>query len=95
VALLDDLMRFSSPHAATAVGIFVIGHILGTVLLGLALVRSRAVPVVVGALLVVSQPLHLVAYVIVQSWALDAAAYGLTALGLGAAGIAYYRQARP
>lgn len=71
---------------------FVVGHLLGTTLLGIALVRSRAVPAVIGWLLAVSQPLHFVAFVILGSRWLDAGAYLLTALGFGVAGWAYYRQ---
>ena len=91
VALLDHLNSFAVAPAPVAVGIFVIGHIVGTVLLGLALWRSRAVSPVFGWLLAVSQPLHFVAFVVLGIPALDFAAYGLTAIGFAAAGIAFAR----
>lgn len=62
-----------------SVGLFVIGHILGAVLLGLALRDS--IPAVGWIAMTVSQPLHFVMFVIVQNLVLDAMAWGLTALG--------------
>lgn len=91
IHLLDHLNSFAVTPAPAAVAIFVIGHIVGTVLLGLALWRSRAVSPVFGWLLAVSQPLHFVAFVVLGIPALDFAAYGLTAIGFTAAGIAFAR----
>lgn len=91
IALLDHLGAFAIAPAPAAVALFVVGHIVGTVLLGLALWLSRAVSVVPAWLLVVSQPLHFVAFVILGIPALDFAAYGLTAFGFAAAGIAYLK----
>jgi uncharacterized membrane protein YciS (DUF1049 family) len=78
---------------AGAIGgvVFVVCHILGAVLLGAALVKSRAVPLWVGWVLIVSQPLHFVAAVILSSHALDLMAWGMTALGFAAAGVALLR----
>jgi hypothetical protein len=42
--------------------IFVVGHVLGTVLLGVALIRARAVPLWAAALFTVGVPIHLVAH---------------------------------
>jgi uncharacterized membrane protein YdfJ with MMPL/SSD domain len=59
--------------------VWVIGHILGTVLLGVALWRT--IPVWAALALIVSQPLHLVAAVIVPNHLLDGLAWLLTAVG--------------
>lgn len=74
-------------HPAIAVGqaIFVAGHVVGTVLLGLALLRSRKVPAVFAWVLAVSQPLHFLALVVLGIQALDTTAWTLTAIGMGAA----------
>ena len=91
VSLLDHLGAFAVAPAPAAVAIFVVGHIVGTVLLGLALWRSRAVSAVIAWLLAISQPLHFVAFVVLGIPALDFAAYTLTAIGFAAAGIAFAR----
>jgi hypothetical protein len=76
------------PSAQVATGLFVLGHILGTVLLGAALWRGRAVPVWAALALIMSQPLHFVFAVITPNSALDATAWLLTAIGFAAAGVA-------
>lgn len=68
------------PTTALAAGIFVLGHVLGSVLLGLALWRSRAVPAWAAALMLVSQPLHFLAAVILASPPVDLMAWGLNAV---------------
>ncbi|WP_327006923.1 hypothetical protein OHA72_06350 [Dactylosporangium sp. NBC_01737] len=60
--------------------LFVAGHILGMILLGAALWRADALPAWAAVAVIVSQPLHL-AFVILGNQPLDAAAWGLTALG--------------
>lgn len=72
--------------ANVAAGIFVLGHVIGTVLLGIAMWRTRVVPRWAAVATVVSQPLHFVAAVIVGSHLLDLFAWGLTAVGMGVAG---------
>jgi hypothetical protein len=62
------------------VGLFVLGHIAGAILLGVAL--WGVIPRWASIALIVSQPLHFVAFVILQNRYLDAATWGLTALGL-------------
>lgn len=59
------------PAAAVGVGLFVVGHILGPVLLGAALWRARVVPRWVAIAVAVSQPVHLVSAVILPSRLLD------------------------
>ncbi|MGZ0152757.1 hypothetical protein ACXJJ3_37260 [Kribbella sp. WER1] len=70
--------------------VFVVGHVLGTVLLGIAMWRSgvggRMAALAVG----VSQPLHLTA-VIVSSHPLDLVGWGLQAAGFAAVGWAIVR----
>lgn len=64
---------------------FVVGHILGVILLGIAL--WRAIPKWTAIALIVSQPLHLVFAVFVPNHALDAVAWSLTGVGFAAAAI--------
>lgn len=78
--ILDALMAL--PHLSVLVLVFVVGHVVGTVLLGVAMIAGRAAPLVVGVLMTVSQPLHLTA-VIIGNPTLDLTAWGLTALGMG------------
>jgi hypothetical protein len=73
-----------------AVSIFVIGHLLGTVLLGIALWRSRRVPRWIALALTVSQPVHLLA-AMTGNHPLDLIAWGVTAFGFGTAGLAALR----
>jgi hypothetical protein len=94
VRLVSYLLNFSTPALTAVVLIFVVGHIAGTVLLGIALFFSRAVPRVIAVLLIVSQPLHFVAFVILQNTYLDIAAAGLTATGFGAAGLSLLRSSQ-
>jgi hypothetical protein len=77
--VLDALMGL--PALSVLVLVFVVGHIVGTVLLGIAMMVGRAAPLAIGILMTVSQPLHLTA-VIVGNPTLDLLAWGLTALGM-------------
>ncbi|MBE3011180.1 hypothetical protein IL992_18560 [Microbispora sp. NEAU-D428] len=70
--------------------VFVVGHIAGTVLLGVLAIRARLIPLWAAALLTVSQPLHLTAIVVVNAW-LDLVAWGLTAVGMGFLGLRVLR----
>lgn len=78
VAALTDAVN-AEPTVSVATLVFVAGHILGTVLLGIAL--WRVLPRWVAAALIVSQPLHLVFAVVVPNHLLDALAWALTTLG--------------
>lgn len=82
----------ADPVTAVATTVFVAGHILGAVLLGVAL--WNAVPRWAALALAVSQPLHLVFAVVVPNHALDGLAWSLTAVGFGAAALAGSRGAR-
>jgi hypothetical protein len=77
--------------AMLSMSVFVIGHIVGMILLGAALWRARVVPVWAAIAVMVSQPLHAVAFVAVSSQPLDVLAWGLTAVGLGVAGLRVLR----
>ncbi len=87
IRLLDGL----HPTVAIATGVFVVGHVVGTVLLGVACWRTRLVPRPVAAALAVSQPLHFVAAVVLGNHPLDLVAWVLTALGMGAAALVVLR----
>jgi len=65
--------------------IFVFGHLIGTVILGIALWRSRVLPSWIGIALAVSQPIHLLS-VITENRPLDLVGWGSTALGFAVAG---------
>lgn len=60
---------------------FLVGHIIGTVLLGILCFRARLMPKPVAVLFAVSQPLHLTAVILGSNW-LDLLAWGLTAMGM-------------
>jgi hypothetical protein len=83
-ATLLTLWETMHGSGMAAGGVFVIGHVLGTVLLGMAMWRSRSVPRWAAVATAVSQPLHFVAAVIVGSHTLDLFAWGLTAVGMAA-----------
>ncbi|TYK42775.1 hypothetical protein [Actinomadura decatromicini] len=87
--LLDDLQ--SLPPVAVGSVLFVAGHILGVVLLGVALWRGRVVPAWAGIALIASQPLHAVFAVALPNATLDGLAWGLTAVGFAAAAPAVVR----
>jgi hypothetical protein len=78
VAVLDA----AHPAADVSIGVFVLGHVIGTVLLGLAMLRSGRVPAWSGWAIAVSQPLHFVATVILGSPEVDFVAWALTAVGM-------------
>jgi hypothetical protein len=81
-ARLLDALSVTGPGGLEQT-VFVVGHVLGTVLLGLAL--WRAVPRWVALAIAVSQPLHFVAAVVLGNHVLDAVAWCLTAVGFAAA----------
>jgi hypothetical protein len=79
------------PSIGVAVGVFVLGHVIGTVLLGLALLRSRTIGAPFAWALTISQPLHFVAFVLLGIQALDVVAWALTTVGMAAAAVALVR----
>jgi hypothetical protein len=90
--LADLLVSGQSSGTVAISGVaFVIFHIVGAVLLGSAVLRSRSLPAVIGWLLVVSQPLHFVAAVILSNRLVDLVAWGATAVAFAAAGVRLIR----
>ena len=83
------------PAFNAALGIFVIGHTLGMVLLGIAAIRSRAIPLWAGVGLAASQPIHFVAGAFVSdptiALGMNTVAGVLTVVGLGLLGWAIFR----
>lgn len=69
------------PSVDILLSIFIVGHIVGVVLLGIAAYRARLMPRSAALLLTVSQPLHLTAVLLGNPW-LDLFAWGLTTLGM-------------
>lgn len=76
------LYAAAHPTVDIAIGVFIIGHVVGTVLLGTALVRSGRIPAWAGWVTAVSQPLHFVATVILGSPQVDFVAWSLTTIGM-------------
>ena len=90
-ATLVRLYSTDHPTTMVAAGVFVLGHVVGTVLLGVALWRSSAVPRWAAIVTLVAQPLHFTAAVLLGSPTLDLAAWSLNVLGFAAAGLAILR----
>jgi len=67
------------PASSVSFGAFVLGHIAGMILLGAAL--WRIIPRWASIALIVSQPLHFVAFVVLGVQPLDGIAWALTAAG--------------
>ena len=89
----DAAASYNAMHPAVLVagGIFVVGHVLGTVLLGCALWRVTGFPRWAALAVAISQPLHFVAAVILGSHVLDLLAWGLNAVGFAVVSITILR----
>lgn len=72
----------SSPQSNALILVFVAGHLLGTIMVGVALWRARIAPTWLAIGLTVSQPIHLTS-VLTEIRALDLVGWGLTAAGFG------------
>jgi hypothetical protein len=79
------------PAASVAEGLFVLGHVLGTILLGVGMLRGRDVPVWAAVVTIIAQPIHFVAAVIVGSHSLDLLGWGLNTVGFAALSFAVLR----
>ena len=88
---LAELATTVHPSSDVALGVFVLGHVIGTVLLGLAMLRSRTVPVWAAIVTAVSQPAHFVAFVVLGSPALDCAAWTANGIAFAVAAVAILR----
>lgn len=72
--------------------VFVLGHVVGTTLLGIAALRARLMPAPAALAMIISQPLHVIS-VITALPVLDLVAWGLTALGMAFLAVRYVRAA--
>jgi hypothetical protein len=79
------------PTAGLAGVFFVLGHVLGTILLGVAMWRSNVVGRWAAVAVIVSQPIHFFAAVIMPNHTLDLVGWGLQAVGFAAVGWAILR----
>lgn len=70
------------PSIDVAIGVFVLGHVIGTVLLGIAMLRSGRIPAWAAWAIAVSQPIHFIATVILGSPQVDFVGWSLTAIGM-------------
>ncbi|MEV4623481.1 hypothetical protein AB0J74_32840 [Asanoa sp. NPDC049573] len=70
----------ASPQTDALGLVFVAGHLIGTVLIGVALWRARMAPTWLAIGLVVSQPIHLTSVLTGVRW-LDLIGWGLTTVG--------------
>lgn len=91
--LLDSMAAI--PVLGLGTNLFVLGHIIGLILLGIALWRGRAVPAWAALMIAVSQVLHFVFAVIVPIHPLDGLAWGLTTVGFAVAAMALVRGPAP
>lgn len=72
-------------------GLFVLGHVLGTILIGVAMWRSRIVARWAAVAVMVSQPIHFIAAVVIPNHTLDLVGWGLQAVGFAVVGLAILR----
>ncbi|WP_432938275.1 DUF4386 family protein [Kribbella sp. CA-253562] len=92
----DVIRLYDAAHPTTEIAevFFVVGHVVGTILLGVALWRSQVVPRWAAVAVIVSQPIHIVAAVVVPNHTLDLFGWGLQAAGFAAVGWAMVRGSR-
>jgi hypothetical protein len=88
---ITRLSESMHPSVAVAGVFFVLGHVLGTILLGTAMWRARVVAKWAALAVIVSQPIHFVAAVVVPNHTLDLIGWGLQAVGFAAVGWAILR----
>lgn len=91
VEALTRLNDAIHPSTLLSIGIYVFGHVVGTVLLGLALWRAQVVGRWAAVLVVASQPLHFVAAMVLQNHVMDFASWGMQAVGFVAVAVAILR----
>jgi hypothetical protein len=89
VALVERLE--ADAGIGVIIGIFIIGHTLGAILLGIAVARARFVPTWAAASIAIAAVLHPIARVGLGSKWLDVFAFSLLALGLAVTGFRVLR----
>jgi hypothetical protein len=93
--LVTEMAWGIHPAFFVALAIFVVGHTLGTVLLGAAAIRSRAIPLWAGVALLVCQPIHFAVGLVDDpaiALGMNLVAYGLNAVAFGLLGWAIFRE---
>lgn len=91
ITQLADLLQNTALATVTGI-IWLIGHIVGMVLIGIAVVRAGLVSWWVGIALIISQPMHFISAVIIPSRLLDLTlGWGLTTLGCAVVALAVAR----
>jgi hypothetical protein len=86
-ALIDAMWSTGPSGVSTA--LFVVGHVVGAILMGLALRGS--IPVVGWLAMILSQPGHVIAFVVFQNVVADSLAWSLMALCFVVAAVAVLR----
>jgi 2-keto-3-deoxy-L-rhamnonate aldolase RhmA len=84
-ATTTALLSTVHPTVNLSIGVFVLGHVVGTVLFGVALLRTGVIPAWAAWALTVSQPLHFVVAVFLDNPPLDLFAWSLTTLAMAVA----------
>jgi hypothetical protein len=85
-AAITRATEVAHPTMDIAGFVFVAGHVIGTILLGIAMWRSGVGPRWAAVATAISQPLHAIAAIVLASHTLDLAAWGLQAAGFAAVG---------
>ncbi len=83
-ATAAQVLNSAHPVADVGVAVFVPAHLLGTILLGVALWRTRTAPRWAAGAVIASQPLHVLSAVVLVSPIADGASWLLLAVGFGA-----------
>lgn len=73
---------FELPSFNILMSLFILGHIIGVLLLGIAAFKAALMPRTMAVLLAASQFIHFTAVMTANPW-LDLLGWGLTALGMG------------
>ena len=90
-SVVADMYAGLHPAQSAAELLFVLGHVLGTILLGIGMLRGRVVPTWAAWATIVAQPIHFIAAVVLGSHALDLCGWGLNAIGFAALSVAVLR----
>jgi len=81
----------AEPAIVVATVVFIVGHVVGIMLLGVAFLRTKVMPAAVAIAVIVSQPLHFFFAVIAPNRFGDGFAWGLTTIGFLVAGLRVLR----